>query len=132
MKEITVIAEDRPGIMADITELLANVGINIESIDAETLGANAVVRLIVDRYDDALRALNSAHYHALTEDAILVCLDDEPGSLARVARRFRDAGVNLRAVRLVCRDTREKKAIVAIAAEKTEQAIALVKDVLIG
>jgi hypothetical protein len=131
MKEITVIAEDRAGLVADVTEALASVGINLESIDAEALGATAVVRLTVDRYDDALRALAKAQFHALTEDAILVRLDDEPGGLARVARRFKDAGVNLRAVRLVYRDTRHKKAIVAIAAEKTDQAIALVKDVLI-
>lgn len=132
MKEITVIAEDRPGIMADVAEVLAKAGVNIESIDAEALGANAIVRLIVDRYDDALRALSGAHFHALTEDAILVRLDDEPGSLARIARRFKDAGVNLRAVRLVCRDTRERKSIVAIAAERTDQALALVSDVVIG
>jgi hypothetical protein len=132
MKEITVITEDRPGVMADVSEVLAKAGINIESVDAESLGTNAVLRLLVDRYQDALGALTRAGFHALTEDAILVRLDDKPGGLAQIARRFKDAGVNLRSVRLVCRDTREGKAIVAIAAERTDEVIALVKDVLIG
>lgn len=131
MKDITVITANRPGVLADLTELIAAAGINLESIDAETLGTNAVLRLTVDRYDDALRALATAGYAAMTEDAILVRIADEPGGLARIARRFKDAGVNLRSVRLVCRDPSEKMAIVAIAAEKTDQAIALVRDVLI-
>jgi hypothetical protein len=132
MKEITVITEDRPGVVADVSEVLAKANINIESIDAESLGTNAILRLLVDRYNDALHALMRAGFHALTEDAILVRLDDRPGALAQIARRFKDAGVNLRSVRLVCRDTREQKAIVAIAADKTDEVIALVKDVLIG
>jgi hypothetical protein len=132
MKEITVITEDRPGVVADVSEVLAKTNINIESIDAESLGTNAILRLLVDRYNDALHALMRAGFHALTEDAILVRLDDRPGALAQIARRFKDAGVNLRSVRLVCRDTREQKAIVAIAADKTDEVIALVKDVLIG
>jgi len=131
MKEIIVIGEDRPGVTADVAEVLGKAGINIESIDAEALGATAVVRLIVDRYNDALLALAKAHFHALTEDAILVRVDDRPGGLALIARRFKDEGINLRSVRLVWRDAQEKKAIVAIAADKTDEVIALVKDVLI-
>jgi hypothetical protein len=131
MKEITVITPNHAGVLADVTELLAAARINLESIDAETLGANAILRLTVDRYDDALRALAGAGFSALAEDAILVRIDDEPGGLARIARRFKDAGFNLRSVRLVCRDLPEKKAIVAIGADRTEAAIALVRDVLI-
>jgi len=115
-----------------VAEVLAKAGINIEGVDAGSLGTNAVLRLLVDRYQDALGALTRAGFDALTEDAILVRLDDKPGGLAQIARRFKDAGVNLRSVRLVCRDTREGKAIVAIAAERTDEVIALVKDVLIG
>lgn len=131
MKEITVITQNHAGVLADVTELLAGARINLESIDAETLGTNAVLRLTVDRYDDALRALAGAGFSALAEDAILVRIVDEPGGLARIARRFKEANVNLRSVRLVCRDVTHKMAIVAIGADKTDRVISLVRDVLI-
>ena len=65
MKEITVITHNHPGVLADVTELLAGARINLESIDAETLGTQAVLCLTVDRYDDALRALAGAGFSAV-------------------------------------------------------------------
>lgn len=131
MKEITVVTDNHAGVLADITELLARARINLETIDAETVGNQAILCLSVDRYDDALRTLAAAGYSAMAEDAVLVRIDDEPGSLARIAHRFKEAGINLRSVRMVHRDIRHKKAVVAIGTERTDQVIALVKDVLI-
>jgi len=53
MKQITIVDHDRPGLLSDISELLGAAGVNIESIEAESVDATAVITLIVDKYDDS-------------------------------------------------------------------------------
>ncbi len=77
----------------------------------------------------ALRALSAAGFHALTEDAIVVRLEDKPGELARITRRFKEAGISLRSIRIIRRDAGQS--IVALSAPRTQEAMELVKDVMI-
>ena len=130
MKQITIVCESHSGVMAEIAEVLAAAGVNIETLDAETIGNSGVIVLTVDRYDIALRALSQTPFHAISEDAIVVQLDDKPGELARITRRFKDAEINLRSIHIIRRDA--GKSIVAISTRRTEQAKELVKDMLIG
>jgi hypothetical protein len=131
MKQITVIARNRAGLMADVTGALAAAGINIENADAQSFRDAAVMILTVDRYDEALRALQTLpDITAVSEDAILVRLRNEPGALARVSSRFREAGINIRSIRFVQRD--DDHALVAISTERRAEALELVRDVLVG
>lgn len=130
MKQITIITDDRPGIVADLARLLGDRGINIEKMNAEVEDEHGVIIIEVDQYDEALKALRDASYAAVSEDAILVKLKDEPGALARVAARFKDAQINLRSVRIMRRE--KGYSLVAIVAERTEEAIELVNDVLVS
>lgn len=130
MRQLTIVSPDRPGLVAKVTEVLAAAGVNVESFDAEATGGTAVVALTVDRYDDALRALNNAGFEPVTEDAILVRLEDRPGALAEVARRFREAGIELRGLRII--RTAGGQTVAAVAAERTAEALALVKDILVA
>ena len=129
MKEIVIVTKNRAGLVADISEVLAARGINIETLDAEEVQDLAVVELTVDRYDVALQALRDAGFEAITEDAIVVRLPDEPGALAKVARRFKEANIDLRSVRILGRQ--QGSALVALATERTDEARALVKDHLV-
>lgn len=131
MKQITIVSNNRPGLAAEITEALATHNINIENIDAETAGDTAVAILTVDRYDDALNVLNTIpNIRAVSEDAILIRLADKPGALAEIARRFKDANINLRSLRFIHKDSGH--GIVAICTERSEEALELVRDVLIS
>ncbi len=130
MKQITIVAESSPGLLARVTEILAARGINIETLDAETVQDHGVVVLTVDRYDEALVALRGAGIPAVSEDAIIIRIADEPGALARISRRFHDAGIRLRSVRIIRR--REGYGLVALSTERTERALDLVSDVLIS
>ena len=130
MKQITIVSEDRLGVVTEICEALAAARVNIESLDAETIGASGVTKLTVDRYDDALRALAQTPFHAISEEAIVLQLEDKPGELARISRRFKDANISMRSVRIIRRAT--GISIVAISAERTKEAMELVKDVMIS
>lgn len=130
MKEIVIVSDNRPYIVAEITEALADAGVNIEFLSAEIIGGSRVVILTVDRYDEALRALSRTAYQALSEDAFLIQLDDKPGELAQITRRVTDAGIELRSIRIIRYEG--GTGIFALAADRTEEAMELLKDVLIS
>jgi len=128
MKQIHIVSTNRIGLIADLTEALARAEINIDSVDAEQVGDNAVIVLNVDQYGPALLCLREFQgLQIVTEDAILVKLKNQPGALAQIARRFTDAGISVRSVRFIQRD--EDFALVAISTDRTEAALALVADV---
>jgi hypothetical protein len=130
MKQIAVVAPSAPGKLADLAQVLADAGVNIETIDAEAVGEKGVIVLTVDKYDVALRALYQAGYMAVSEDALLIRLPDTPGALANVMARFKSASLNVRSVRFLRREN--GFAVVAIGVERTKEALALVEDVLVA
>lgn len=130
MKSIAVVTANRAGLLADISEVLAARGINIETIDAEEVQDTAIVELTVDRYNDALESLRDAGFQAITEDALLVRLQDEPGALAKVAMRLKEANIDLRSVRFIRRE--HDYAFVAIATDQIAETKALIDEYLVN
>ena len=127
MKQITVIVNNEPGEVADITAVMAEHNINIESLTAN--GPANVVVLSVDKYDTALMALRDAGFQAISEDAFVIRMKDEPGALAKIAVKFKDASINIRSMRIIRRDN--GFSIATIVCNKSDEAAALLKDVLV-
>ena len=131
MKQITIVAENHPGLLAEVTQALANENINIEDVDAESHENFAIIILQVDQYDAALQIINQQlGLKAVSEDVILVKLRDQPGALAHLSRRFGDEGIDIRSIRIVHRSGDES--IVAICTERSTEAMQLVKDILVS
>lgn len=130
MKQLSIVCEDRPNVIAEMIETLGREGVNIETLDSEVTHGTVVAIMTVDRYDDALRALAQGGFDAISEDALLIRLDDRPGALAAVAHRFKEADIPIRSVRIIRRA--EGSGIVALTTARTNEALALVKDVLIA
>ncbi len=131
MKQLSIVTKNTLGVVTKISEALAESEINIESLDAELAGDQVVVVLDVDQYDKALQIIHKLdNMQVITEDAILVRLVNEPGALAKIARRFTDAGIGLRSMRFIQRD--QQFGLVAIGTERSEQALKLVADVLVS
>ena len=103
MKRIIVTVENEVGVLANITEVLAKEDINLASINTEGRGDSGLVILTTEECDRALHALMNAGYRAVTDDALIIKLRDEPGALAKVAARFRDAAVNIQSLHLLNR-----------------------------
>lgn len=128
-KAIAVISQNRAGLIADICNVLAARHINIETLDANEAQELAVVSLTVNRYDEALQALREAGIEATSEDAVTIRLPDEPGALAKIAKRFKEAGIDLRTVRIIRRQS--GYALVALAGEHNEQVADLVNEFVV-
>lgn len=127
MQRITLIAQNRPGLLAEITELLAAKGLSISSIVADSVGAQGVLHLAVARdVDEALAALTSAGYNAVSEEVLLARIEDRPGALAQLSRRLMEAQLDIRGLNMVQRN--DGWAVVAIATSDNARA----REVLAG
>ena len=100
---IVVMANNQVGVIADITAVLANAGINLESIDTEASSEQEAVVLTTDNSDRALYVLNQAGYKAVGDEVLVLRLRDEPGALAQVAENLKQAGVNIQSMHILNR-----------------------------
>ncbi len=126
MGNIRVVVPNRPGLLAEVTESLASRGIDIANIVVETHDAGAVVRMEVHDDDAALGALTDAGYHAVSDDVLLARIEDRPGSLASLSRRFADANLNIRSLHHVRRES--GFALVAVSTDDNARAKALLGE----
>ncbi len=130
MKQITIVTPAQAGLMAEISDQLGKAGINIETLEAFVVRDWDIVQLTVSDYDRALRVLRDAGYDAITEDAVVINVKDQPGALAKVTRRLNEAGVDMRSMRILHRQAGE--AMVAISMDRNDEAMRLIDDLLVN
>ena len=129
MREIIVILDNRPGALAEMAELLGKEGINIVDLDAEASVERGATSLTVDRYEEALATLRRAGFRAVSAEALVVRVRDEPGALAKLAKRLGDSNINMRSLRLLRRG--EDHSLVAIVCDDQDKARKLLADVIV-
>ncbi len=86
---------NRPGSLADLSEILGARGVDLRAIGGGGIGDSG--HLIFKTSDDAVTraVLEEGNYEFIEGESLLVEVDDQPGGMARVARRLADAGVNI-------------------------------------
>ena len=115
MEELVVRVEDRPGVLADVGELLGGAGINIETMCASTFGQHGIVHLVVDDGEGAAQALSAGGFPVFGARQVLkVTLDDRPGELGRYCRKLAAAGVSIAAAYVTRREGGETELVVAV------------------
>lgn len=96
MKDITVILKDSPGTLADLCEILADAGINIEGISAITYKGESPIHILVEDSVSARETLEANWMDIIAEkDALVREIADQPGALEEITRKLADAGVNI-------------------------------------
>ncbi len=95
MKQLSVFIENKSGRVSEVTGILGDAGINIRGFSVSDTAEYGILRLIVDRPDDAIGALRAAGFTVREDDVICIDLPDVPGGLAGVLRLVSSAGVNI-------------------------------------
>jgi hypothetical protein len=98
MKELTVFAEDRVGLLAKISNKLSEKKINIDYLSGESLGGTAVLHIIVRDGEKVKRILEEAGFLTALSDVLVLKLKDRPGEMGTVAAILAFKGVNIRSV----------------------------------
>jgi hypothetical protein len=128
MKSITVVSDDKVGLLAEISYVLAKSNINIEALDFDVVGKKAVVTLTVQNAENAKEALNSAGYDVAEENCVTIKLTDKPGEFNRVASLLAHDGINIEKVHMVSKEG--KRAILSLVVDNPELATKILNDYL--
>ena len=95
-KDLVIIPDDQPGVLARLGTALGDAGINIEAISAFTGKGKGVVHVLVDRADDALEVLAEIGIDVRAARRVAVKpLPDEPGALGAACQALADAQINI-------------------------------------
>lgn len=129
MKSLTIIQENHPGLLAEVTTLLEERGIALIDFAGQVVGDTAVISLTVESYKETFRLLSDAGYRVVTSDHLLIRLDKHPGALAELSRRLAEARVDVRGMHIVNKD--DKAGIVALETTDFEQAKTVLGDILV-
>lgn len=120
IKQISVFVENKPGRLAAVTEVLTKHDINIRAFTIADAGDFGIIRMVVDKTDEAYKALKEAGFTVRLADVLAVEVEDKPGALHRIAKALGDAGVN---IEYVYAFTSEKhKALIIFRVDNKERA----------
>ena len=95
IKQISVFLENNAGRLGEVTRVLAHAGINLRAISIADTADFGILRLIVDKCDEALKALGEAGFTTRVSNVAAVEIEDAPGSLAKVMELFQKTNVNI-------------------------------------
>jgi hypothetical protein len=101
MQEITVIAANKVGTLADVCELLGGSGVNIESFTGYGVGDTGVIRFVTKDANSAKKVLERAGFRVSVGEVVVVELSDKPGELGKLARKLARKGVNIESIYLL-------------------------------
>lgn len=95
-KQVVVFLENRPGHLAHVTEVLSEERINIRSVTIASAGNFGLVKLIVDRPDQAYQALKKRGLSASLQEVVALVMEDRPGGLHAALEAFAGKGLNVK------------------------------------
>lgn len=94
-KQISVSLENRPGKLAHLCSCLAERKINIVAISVVETSEQALVRLVVDRPNEAVKMLKECPLTFSQMDVLLVELPNRVGAIAELAVKLAAKRMNI-------------------------------------
>ncbi|MBF0595008.1 MAG: ACT domain-containing protein [Candidatus Omnitrophica bacterium] len=94
-KQLNIFVDNKPGRLNAVTEALAQKGINIFIFTIQDRGDFGLIKLIVDKPEDADEILRNKGFASALKDVVLVSVKDKPGNLHRLAMALQEKKINL-------------------------------------
>jgi len=95
IKQISVFLDNTTGRLSEVTKTLASAQVNLRAISIADTADFGILRLIVDKNEKAVDALNAAGFTTRQTDVVAVEIEDTPGSLAKLMELFQQSQVNI-------------------------------------
>ena len=129
MKQITIVADDKIGALADISYILGKAKLNIESLSAEVYGGKLMINITVKDEKRAASLLTANNYKVLESEILIVKVKDEPGELSKVSKILKEGDVNIGSLYLLARG--DGFSLDAIKVDKPKKAKSMLKSYLV-
>ncbi|MCX8198370.1 MAG: hypothetical protein N3F07_04260 [Candidatus Micrarchaeota archaeon] len=104
MEQLTIITDDKVGLLADISYILGKAKINIESLMVVSMSGKAILTFFVKDALRATRLLKANGYKVLESEILIVKLKDEPGQLSKMSSLLVSENINILNLYFVAKD----------------------------
>ncbi len=95
VQQLSIFLENKPGHLENALKVLADRGINIMTLTIAEASDFGIVRMIVNKPDDAAAALRENQFTCSTTDVLALELDDTPGALLKALHAFSKHNLNI-------------------------------------
>lgn len=126
IKQLSVFVENKHGRMADITKTLAAHNIDIRALSIADTADYGILRLIVDKPEEAILALKEDKLTVSLTEVIAISVPDTPGGLSKAVEALSDRDVDIEYM-YASLNPSDDSAFVILRVEDNEQAISLLK-----
>ena len=95
IRQLSIFIENKPGRVAQVTEVIAKAKVDIRALSIADTSNFGILRLIVNKPDEAVDALKKANITVSITSVIDIGIDDSPGEFSNVARILADKGIEI-------------------------------------
>ena len=126
LTQISIFLENKKGRLHEVCALLGKNKINIRALTIAESEEFGILRIVVDKPDQAAKALKSAGFVANMTDIVAVEVDDRPGGLAAILRLLSKNDLNVEYMYGFV-EKKTDKAMLVFRFEKPDEAIKVLK-----
>jgi hypothetical protein len=126
VEQISVFLENKAGRLAEVTRILGEGGINIRALSLADTTDFGILRLIVDKYDQARELLKGKGFTVGKTEVVAVEVPDRPGGLGLVLQALAKADINVEYMYAFVQHS-GKNAVIIFRFDNLDQAIELLQ-----
>jgi hypothetical protein len=126
IKQLSVVLENLPGKLSELSDILGGEGINIRAISVADTSDLTTVRMVVDDPEKAFMVLESKDYSIRKKNVLAVETPDHPGGLNAVLKPLKEADINVHYLYPYIGRIGDN-AILIVGVDKIEEAIDILK-----
>jgi hypothetical protein len=95
LTQISIFLENKKGRLYDVCDILGKKKINIRALTIAESEEFGILRIVVDRPQEAIKILKQNNFVANLTDIVAVEVEDRPGGLARILKVLSDGKINI-------------------------------------
>ena len=127
VKQISIFLENKSGRLAEVTHVLGKNNINISALSIADTTDFGILRLIVNKPEEAEKILRESEFTVSCTDVIAIAVKDEPGGLAIALKILEKASISIEYMYAFVGKT-TNQALVILRVEELQKAINILTE----
>jgi ACT domain-containing protein len=127
VKQVSIFVENKTGRLAEVTKVLGDNNIDISALSIADTTDFGILRIIVNKPDEAEKILNENGFTVSSTDVIAIAIPDTPGSLSKALKALDNSSIGIEYMYAFVGKLPDE-ALVIIRTENPETAVELLED----
>lgn len=128
IKQISIFVENKPGRLAEITDIIAKNDINIRALSIADTSNFGVLRIIVNDAYKVEKILKENNITVSITSVISICVEDKPGGLAEILKKLAEQNIGIEYMYAFVSKQVDGKAYVIMRIEEDFKAMEILKN----